>query len=274
MLQLNGLVMVYLFITSALIFFSKHPLGKHRYVYLSANVVMMACFLISSYLYVKGQSYLVLDWLPLFCLPLFHRETGLLTQVWGQQPHDDAFIRFEHQYFPAVIGLHQQHKLGQRFFSEVLHACYLSFFLLIYGVPLYFYQQQLPVFFYPCTFAILFLLLSCFMTHGFIPVDGPRNIYHKMTDVRSSGFFFKIVHRVLAAGSTPGTAFPSGHAGLGFIVLFMTAWFNLSLFIFILPLALGLIVSTVYGRFHYVIDVICALLYATLAFFVTWALYD
>ena len=78
-----------------------------------------------------------------------------------------------------------------------------------------------------------------------------------------------MVHKLLEKGSTDGTAFPSGHTGIASVIFLITWYLNTPLFYFILPLVIGLIVSTVYGRFHYVVDMIFGAIYAIMAFIVT-----
>ena len=273
MLWLNYLIITYLAVTSILIFFSKDKKCNQRRIYLIINTLILGWLIYSPCTFESGVIEIITQWSPLLCLPIIHRETALLTQVFGKKTYDDWFINFEKKYFLPVMIFHDNNKGASRILSEFLHGCYLSFFLLIFGVPLYFYINQNYSAFYQCSFANLLLLLSCFMTHGLIPVEGPRNIFDKITDHRSHGLFFRLVHKVLADGSTPGTAFPSGHAGLAFIVIFMTYSLDIKLFYFILPIGLGLVISTVYGRFHYVIDVIIGFFYAVFAFFLTGYLY-
>jgi membrane-associated phospholipid phosphatase len=45
-------------------------------------------------------------------------------------------------------------------------------------------------------------------------------------------------------------------AGIALIVLYLAWRFEKKLFVFFLPLTLALIISTVYCRYHYVVDVI------------------
>ena len=171
------------------------------------------------------------------------------------------------------MAFHQQNQGQYKLLSECLHLCYLSFYILIYGVPFYFYMMNDRTAFYATTLAILMVLLSCFMTHAFIPVHGPRNIFDKISDKRSHGLIFRAVHWVLAEGSTPGTAFPSGHTSVACVVALMTAHFHSPIFYYIAPIALGLVVSTIYGRFHYVTDMIFGCIYAIIAFFITCYVY-
>jgi membrane-associated phospholipid phosphatase len=54
-------------------------------------------------------------------------------------------------------------------------------------------------------------------------------------------------------------AFPSGHTAITLTVVYLAWRFERRLFAFFLPVALALIASTVYCRYHYVVDVIAGI---------------
>jgi membrane-associated phospholipid phosphatase len=68
-------------------------------------------------------------------------------------------------------------------------------------------------------------------------------------------------------------AFPSGHTTIAGIVLVMAARYQPRLFYPLVVVCVSLVVSTVYLRYHYVIDVIAGLLLAVLCLGVTFWLY-
>ncbi len=270
MLELNALVILYVIGTSCFIMVSKDKNNRSRPFYLFVNGCIILWESFPYFMSISEPSLEVLyQWTPLILLPLLHRETALITKALGKPALDPSFIHFEKKYFPAVMNIHHQNRANYKWLSEFLHFCYLSHFFLIYGVPLYFYLKHEMLPFYIATFSILFVMFACFLTHGFMPVFGPRNIFEKMKDSRSHGFFFKVVHVILEAGSTDGTAFPSGHTAVAFVIILITYYLNTPLFYFLFPICIGLIVSTVYGRFHYVMDVFFGIIYAMIAFVVT-----
>lgn len=269
MLPINLLIIIYLIAISICIAISPHP----RSIFLLIlNGIIILFLSVISFNIINYQT--IYTWLGLLFLPLFYHEIGFATQTNNRKTLDPAFIEFEKKYFAKVMSFHQNNSASQVFLSEYLHACYLSFYIFIYGVPLYLYLQHNIIFFYECTFAILLTLLLGYITHIIVPVHGPRTIFPKIIDKRSQGCFFKIVHHVLSKGSTPGTAFPSGHTSSACIALFMTWHLNMPLFYILLPIGIGLIISTIYGRFHYVADVIIGIAYAIIAFLITISIYD
>lgn len=269
------LIFFLLFASTWLLRSSKNAEDKTpRLYYLVCNLVIIIGLVLLYWFPLKGvYSSVLYDWLPFLLLPFFHRETALLTTAISPKTHDEAFIQYEQDLFPGVIHFHQQNRMNSVIVSELLHLCYLSFFLLIYGVPFYFYACGDLVAFYATSFGVFFTLLSCFMTHTYLPVLGPRTLFKKIDDARSDGIVFRLTHRVLESGSTPGTAFPSGHTSLACVLILLTPLFQTQLFYFVLPIGIGLMISTIYGRFHYVLDLLAGIVYAIISFIVTYCLY-
>jgi membrane-associated phospholipid phosphatase len=245
---------------------------NNRYVYYGINLLILIWEMMPWLSPITSMKLgMIYDWSPLLFVPIFYKEIGVLTTSVSQVTYDDVLTRLEHQYFPYVMAMHHQNRANSTLLSEYLHFCYLSFYGLLYGVPLYFYLQHETLWFEKSIFMMLLLFFLCYITHSWIPVCGPRNLFDKINDHRSDGVCFKLVHTILAKGSTHGTAFPSGHTGIATVVLLITWYAETPLFYYLLPLGLGLIVSTIYGRFHYMLDLIAGLFYAGVAFlFTVW----
>lgn len=274
MLELNFLVIVYVSITTLIMVASKVH-HKSRNVFYCINSLILIWEIIPFLIPIQSHLVFILyDWSPLLFLPLLHRQTGLLTRMFYSGTLDQKFIDFDKKHFPRIMNLHDENRANSFLLSEFLHLCYFSFYALIYGVPLYFYLHEEYNPFYQTVFVVLLLLFSCYFTHWLVPICGPRNLFEKIKDHRSQGFFFRLVHKVLEDGSTHGTAFPSGHTGTAAVVLLITYHLHTPLFYSILPFGIGLIISTIYGRFHYVTDVLVGLAYALVAFFATILVYN
>jgi membrane-associated phospholipid phosphatase len=67
--------------------------------------------------------------------------------------------------------------------------------------------------------------------------------------------------------------FPSGHTELTLLVLFYAHRFHTKVFWWLLPLGIGVIISTVYLRYHYVMDVVAGALVAVLVVMIARPLY-
>lgn len=108
----------------------------------------------------------------------------------------------------------------------------------------------------------LFLILFCFYLSyvGYIiwPAIGPRFTLGHLQTQKLQGFFIAepLQNLLNKLEGIKRDAFPSGHTGIALTVLFLSYRFNKRLFLIFLPIVSALIFSTVYCRYHYVVDII------------------
>jgi membrane-associated phospholipid phosphatase len=108
----------------------------------------------------------------------------------------------------------------------------------------------------------LFLIMLCFylsyIGYLLMPAIGPRFTINHLQNRDLQGLFItgpvqEILNRL---EGIKRDAFPSGHTAITLTVVYLAWRFEKKLFAVFLPVALALIVSTVYCRYHYVVDVI------------------
>src|SRR4030095_2040522 len=97
------------------------------------------------------------------------------------------------------------------------------------------------------------VLLGSYLFFILLPVDSPYYLSHRLGPPLSGHFFFDLVHE-MARGGARGGAFPSAHVS-GAVVVSLVAWrHQRGLAYLLLPFSAGVMIATVYGRFHYVLD--------------------
>lgn len=151
--------------------------------------------------------------------------------------------------------------------TEVLQIIYASYYFLpiILGAVLWRKRQ-----FEKFHFWVFVLMLGFYLSYlGYIavPAIGPRFILADQQSAPLTGvFFYETIRAALdrAEGITRD-CFPSGHTELTILVLYYAHRFHRRTFRWMLAPGCLLIFSTVYLRYHYVIDVIAG---AALAFLV------
>jgi membrane-associated phospholipid phosphatase len=169
--------------------------------------------------------------------------------------------------------------------SELLHACYLSYYLLIYAPPLFVYvgatvgvgratvgvdRATVPVDrsdaataargsvavdtpqFRETVLAVMLAFLACFVVFIVFPVQGPR--YLGVPAGVPEGPVRALVLALLETGSSRGAAFPSSHVSVAIAQAVLALRHQPRVGRRILPLAVGLAAGAVYGGFHYGID--------------------
>lgn len=149
--------------------------------------------------------------------------------------------------------------------TDVMSGCYMLFMPLLYGNLLryFFWQRERREGF----LAGLFTVYGVgFLGYLLVPAAGPYAAFAShFKGALTGGALWHLDQRMVAFGSNGVDAFPSLHAAVSVYILAF-AWVNARReFWPLLPLTLGICVSTIYLRYHYLIDVICGVLLAMLA---------
>lgn len=111
----------------------------------------------------------------------------------------------------------------------------------------------------------LFLLMLCFylsyIGYMLMPAIGPRFTIDHLQHSALEGLFITAPLQDLLnrLEGVKRDAFPSGHTAITLLVVYLAWRFEKRLFVVFLPVAGALIFSTVYCRYHYVVDVIAGL---------------
>jgi membrane-associated phospholipid phosphatase len=98
-----------------------------------------------------------------------------------------------------------------------------------------------------------------------LPMEGPYHTLRALHTVElRGGFFTSVISLVQKFGRVHGAAFPSLHVA-GACVAVLGAWrYRRAMFWVFLPLSLGMMFSTVYGRYHYFADIPAGLIIAAI----------
>jgi membrane-associated phospholipid phosphatase len=195
------------------------------------------------------------DWYPAIAFPIFYKEVELLARAFGDWRLSESIQVLE----ASLFGGHPSLFLSERFvwvpLSEYLHFCYLSFLLwfpLVGG--LWYFRGKRPgfeelLFLVSVTFSVSYLFYILF------PVDSPFYLAEPLAPPLAGNVFYEIVHAVSSRGGARGGAFPSSHVSISTVILFVTLRHDRRLFLALVPFYAGLVIATVYGRFHYALDV-------------------
>lgn len=195
-------------------------------------------------------------WPLLLVLPLY-QETGLLSaRLWGRN-FDAPVLRFEEALFGQTPAVWLCEAWSWLWLSELLHLCYMAFWLLLPAMALATPRRHLATF----TWTALNAYLLCFAAFVLFPVEGPRPHLPPLPD-HLQGPLTRLCHAITASGAARAAAFPSSHVAVALVVSACAARWRPRLLPLFAALAAGISVATVYGRFHYAVDVAAGALFA------------
>lgn len=202
---------------------------------------------------------------PVICVFLIFDSLEWVVHPINPQDIDPLLIRLDFLLFgthPTVFLERITHPI----LTEILQLAYTTYYFLpiVYGVILLSKKQK------EAFERSLFLILLCFYLSyvGYIlfPAIGPRFTLEHLQSKELQGILLAepIQDLLNRLEGIKRDAFPSGHTAVAVVVLFCAYRYVKTYFWICLPIVIALIFSTVYCRYHYVVDVIAGLI---LAFF-------
>lgn len=206
------------------------------------------------------------DWYALILIPALYAEVGALNRsMHGGQYFDAIVLGWEGTVFGGQPSQSWADAVPNLFLSEILHAAYLSYYLIIYIPPLILYARGQRAAFRQVVFAIMLTFFVHYVVFIAFPVQGPRYLFPAPAGAIEGGAFYQLAHLVLEVGSSRGAAFPSSHVGIALAQALLARRYLPSLALPIGILASGLALGAVYGGFHYAIDTVVGAVVGVLA---------
>jgi len=205
----------------------------------------------------RGELAVLAPWLPLLLVPPLYTELPHVAAGLGLAMHDARVIGWELALFGDSPARTFAAHAPWRWLSETLHAGYLSYYGVIFGPPLLLFARRRAMGerpFAECVFTVMLAFVCCYAVFVCFPVQGPW--FQWPAPAVPAGPVRAAVERLLHAGSSRGTAFPSSHVAVSvaqtLVTLRHARWAGAVCALCTVALALG----AVYGGLHYGIDVV------------------
>jgi membrane-associated phospholipid phosphatase len=209
---------------------------------------------------------------PILLFTGFYRETGMLHHLFFKDFLDPWFIGLEEWLFGGQACLEFMDRLPYVAVSELFYAAYFSYYVMIGGIGIALFVRNRVQFIHYIS-VLSFVFYVCYLTYIILPVMGPRAFYggpmgyEVPAEVRpeevppypeavQSGPFFQVMRKIYHHLEAPGAAFPSSHVAIAIVTVWFSFQYLRSIRYIHLADVLLLCASTIYCRYHYVVDVI------------------
>jgi membrane-associated phospholipid phosphatase len=172
----------------------------------------------------------------------------------------------------VIFGVHPTVWMEQLFIpwvADVLALAYVSYYFMPLILLLILYFRGKPEEFSLTVTTLVLGYYLCFITYIFMPSIGPRFTlaYLQEVPLRGGIVLNSVVDTLNALEGNQRDCFPSGHTQTVLITLWFAFKYMRPVFRVYLPITMALILSTVYLRYHYVIDVVAGVAYAGITLF-------
>ncbi len=207
-------------------------------------------------------------WYPLLLILPNFMELHYLVHTVRPQDMDPALIKLDY----LIFGVHPTvwlERITVPLLTEYLQIVYSTFYFLplVLGLYLYF-KDQLEAFDF-LKFIIVYGFFLSYLLYFTVPAIGPRFTLDHLQHFPLKGLYFtKIIrHTLNTLERIQRDAFPSGHTAMTVLTMYYAYRYFRKFFYVLLVIGTSLIFSTVYLRYHYVVDVFGGL---AMAAFVIW----
>lgn len=195
--------------------------------------------------------------LPLY-IGLFEELNGLVHAIFPGWL-DRWLIAFDH----SLTGVHPSVWLAQfasSSLNDFMQFAYMTYFLYLVILPALLYVKNDYRAFWTVMVSTAMAHYTVYFISVLLPVESPYYSLAALEHVRlSGGFSTHLIGLIERFGRVHGAAFPSAHVA-GSMVAILASWrYRRWLFWVCLPFFLCMCVATVYGRYHYVADVLAGL---------------
>jgi membrane-associated phospholipid phosphatase len=201
------------------------------------------------------------DWYPMLLLGGLYAEVGVLNVDLGYQ-HDQVIQRLELWVFGSQLSYRWIREMPNVALSWLLHGCYIAYYAILYASPLGLWFSGRREAARRTIFAVMVTFYICYVAFLFFPVAGPRYTFDLANNAATTVWPARAAQWLLDRGDSWGAAFPSSHVAAAVVAAACALRYWRALGLVLAPLTLGLVLSVVYGQFHYAVDAVAGLIVA------------
>ncbi|MCX8118556.1 MAG: phosphatase PAP2 family protein [Desulfobacterota bacterium] len=274
---IEGLTLIFLagLLLVTLLFNRQIPLWRFQLLfYLLLLGLLFALKISADRREARGLGGLLYHFSPIVFVILTYQSLGNLIQY--LQPDIDPILI---QIDLSLFGVHPtvwMERWITPWLTDLMSLAYLSYYFLPVVLVVTLYRKGRTAEFRQAMFVLTFGYYLSFVGYILFPAVGPRFTQASLYSVPLEGSFITDFVRdtLNALEHNKRDCMPSGHTQLSLMVLLLAHRYQEKrLFYLFLPLVAGLILSTVYLRYHYVIDLIVGALFAIGSLLMASALY-
>lgn len=203
------------------------------------------------------------DWFPFFllCACYYSLYGNLVLRI---NPHvaDPLFAKMDGWILGNQIAILLEPCIHP-WLTDFLNAVYFSHLLFFPGFALYFYLIGEEAAFRRIMMGFLTIMLMGMTTYLILPAAGPEKfLAYQFTHDLQGQTLSQSVNYIIDVGRDSYDCFPSLHVGIPLLLSFYLYNYRRKIFIPAFLYVLVMAFATLYLRYHYLVDVLAAFLYA------------
>jgi membrane-associated phospholipid phosphatase len=213
-------------------------------------------------------------WYPLALFGFFFEEIGHIVHAVFPGWFDAWLIAADYALFGAhpTVWIEEHSGYWMNEYMQLAYTTYLPL-LPLFGAYLWVRGRREGFGIYIVSMCAAYYL--CYVIFLFFPIEGPHHTLAHLQQVElNGGVFTAIINWIEKHGRVHGGAFPSTHVAGAVVVLISAYRFARRLGYALTPLVVSICISTVYGRYHYAVDVLAGAIMAVIGCWLGAKLYE
>ena len=216
----------------------------------------------------------VVNFYPMAFIPVLYESLGPLIPAARPVAKDSLLIAADRALFGTDPTVWLQRAIHP-FLTDLFFIAYVAYYFIAIALGIVFWMRDRSVarrFIFTLSLAYVLSYAGYFA----VPALGPRSAFaaSHLVPLQTTAVSRAISTTLDELEHTKFDVFPSGHTRVAVIVMIVAYQRARDTFWWFFPVAVGLIVSTVYCRFHYVVDLMAGALLAALVVPLGDAIYD
>lgn len=204
----------------------------------------------------------------LFAFPLagyayLYKLAGSLVHFLSQPWNDGKLASFDR----LIFGLSPNLAITRYYhpwLTELMMFAYVAYLPLVVILAYVLFRHKGPEQLEAYVFSLGIAYVICFVIFILVPAASPR--FYFSDNQPANGYLFrKLMNLVETSGQYQGGSFPSAHCAAGTVMIIYAWRAGRKTFLIVSPLILFFFISTVYGQFHYAVDVLAGIFVGLLA---------
>ena len=218
---------------------------------------------------------LIRNWSPVLIVPTNFAELHYLVHNLNPIDLDSILIELDLLIFNVHPTVWLEN-LSIPLLTEYFQWIYTTFYFIPIILGIILYRNSRFSEFYFLIFAFVLGFYLSYIGYFIVPAIGPRfTIDHLQTGPLTGVWLTTAIREALNhLENVQRDAFPSGHTEITLLTMMYAKKYSKSYFYILLVIGTSLIISTVYLRYHYVVDVIAGIILAVVVFMIAPAIYS
>ncbi len=232
---------------------------------LSSLVILVFLFLPEGRRRFSGRPFLffLVSSFSLLGYAYLYKLAGALVNFLSNRWYDEFLVRLDRSIFGfspnlAIVSYHQV------WLTELMLFAYIAYLPLLVWLAWMIFRIHGQVELQNYLFTLGLAYVTCFLLFIIIPAASPRFYFSDLKP--AAGLLLRrLMNLVEDSAQYQGGSFPSAHCAAGTVLVYYAWRAQKKVFLIVTPMIILFFISTIYGQYHYGVDVLAGMVIGLLA---------